>query len=121
MPLEAFEKLLTGLDIYYISVLTKNPNVISIDIASRIEYEYDKFKMVKVGEFVKPGSFETIFVVGLVIKDIDKKDDAIKSFINLILDKDSDAIIFIHQNTYYNMPLSLSKLLRNSELKYWEH
>lgn len=119
MPLQPYEKLLTGLDIYYISVLTKNPNVISIDIASRIEY--DKFKMVKVGEFVKPGSFETIFVVGLIIKDIDKKDDAIKSFINLMLDKDSDAIIFINQNTYYNMPLSLSKLLRNSELKYWEH
>ena len=119
MPLEAYEKLLTGLDIYYISVLTKNPNVISIDSFSSIEY--DKFKIVKVGEFVKPGSFETIFVVGMIIKDIDRKDDAIKSFINLILDRDTEAIIYINQNTYYNMPVSLSKLLRNPELKHWEH
>lgn len=119
MPLEAYEKLLTGLDIYYISFLTKSPNVVSIDILSRTEH--DKFKMVKIGEFVKPGSVETIFVVGMIIKDIERKDDAIKSFINLILDRDSEAIIYINQNTYYNMPISLSKLLRNSELKYWEH
>lgn len=119
MPLETYEKLLIGLDLYYISVLTKNPNILSIDSISRIEY--DKFKIVKVGEFVKPGSFETIFVVGMVIKDIERKDDAIKSFINLILDRDSEATIYINQNTCYNMPISLSKLLRNPELKYWEH
>jgi len=119
MPLETYEKLLIGLDIYYISVLTKNPNVISIDSISSIEY--DKFKIVKVGEFVKPGSVETIFVVGMIIKDIERKDDAIKSFISIILDRDSEAIIYINQNTYYNMPISVSKLLRNPNLKYWEH
>ena len=119
MPLEAYEKLLTGLDIYYISVLTKNPNVISIDSFSSIEY--DKFKIVKVGEFVKPGSVETIYIVGMIIKDIEHKDDAIKSFITLIVDREPDAIIYINQNTFYNMPTSLSKLLRNPELKHWEH
>lgn len=119
MSLEAYEKLLIGTNIYYISVLTKYPNMISIDSISSIEY--DKFKMVKVGEFVKPGSTETIFVVGMILKDIERKDDAIKSFIDLILDRDSDATIFINQNTYYNMPTSLSKLLKNPELKYWEH
>lgn len=117
MPLEIYEKLLTGLDIYYISVLTKNPDVISIDSISSTEY--DKFKIVKVGEFIKPGNVETIFVVGMIIKE--RKDDAIKSFISIILDRDPEAIIYINQNTYYNIPMSISKLLRNPNLKYWEH
>lgn len=117
MPLKEYDELLTELNLYYISVTTENPNILTADSFRSIGTT--DFKIVRIGEFVKPGSIETIYVVGMFIAE--NKDNVIRDFISIIMNIDRDAVIYINQNTFYNMPTPMSKLLKNPELKYWEH
>lgn len=117
MPLKEYDVLSSELNLYYISVSTKNPNILTADSFRSIGTP--DFKIVRIGEFVKPGSVETIYVVGMYI--IENKDNAIRDFISIIVNIDRQAVFYINQNTFYNMPAPMSKLFKNPELKHWEH